>query len=54
MEFNSRSKAAPSWRVRFGRKREYTRNSISVVVWPSCRAIHSGLSPVDNHRVAVV
>ena len=30
------------------------RNSISVVVWPSCRAIHSGASPLASHKVAAV
>ncbi len=53
-EANSRSKALPSLRVRFGTYREYTLNSISVVVCPSCRAIHSGFSLAPNQSVAAV
>ena len=49
-----RSKAEPSCRVRFGTKREYTLNSISVLACPIWRAIHSGFSPAASHRVAAV
>ena len=46
--------ANPSWRVRFGTKREYTVNSIWVFVCPISFAIHSGFSPEASISVAVV